>query len=172
MLVPIMVPMHGLHLIADLRGCPADRPEMTEIDALKDACLAAVGAAGLHPVGTLFHPFTAAPEIDETADFGTNFKRSAGSVVVSVTGLTTSQGARTSAHGPGITGVVLLAESHLAIHTWPELGAVTLDTYVCNVGTDNSTRAHALMAVLIALFSPKHIEQQVVERGRLSALRS
>ncbi|MGE4052913.1 MAG: S-adenosylmethionine decarboxylase family protein, partial [Piscinibacter sp.] len=35
---------------------------------------------------------------------------------------------------PGITGVVLLAESHLAVHTWPELGAVTLDVYVCNFG--------------------------------------
>ena len=44
--------------------------------------------------------------------------------------------------GPvGITGVVLLAESHLAVHTWPELGAVTLDVYVCNIGADNSARA-------------------------------
>ena len=32
----------------------------------------------------------------------------------------------------GVTGVVLLAESHVAIHTWPELGNVTLDIYVCN----------------------------------------
>ncbi|MFO1268436.1 MAG: S-adenosylmethionine decarboxylase [Rubrivivax sp.] len=32
-----------------------------------------------------------------------------------------------TAAGGGITGVVLLAESHLAVHTWPELGAVTLD---------------------------------------------
>jgi S-adenosylmethionine decarboxylase len=37
-----------------------------------------------------------------------------------------------------VTGVVLLAESHLAVHTWPELGAVTLDVYVCNFGGDNS----------------------------------
>ena len=32
----------------------------------------------------------------------------------------------------GVTGLVLLAESHLAVHTWPELNAVTLDVYVCN----------------------------------------
>ena len=31
--------------------------------------------------------------------------------------------------GGGVTGVVLLAESHLAVHTWPELQAVTLDVY-------------------------------------------
>ena len=32
----------------------------------------------------------------------------------------------------GVTGAVLLAESHLAIHTWPERRSVTLDVYVCN----------------------------------------
>ncbi|KAF5290707.1 hypothetical protein FQR65_LT20606 [Abscondita terminalis] len=32
----------------------------------------------------------------------------------------------------GVTGTVLLAESHLAIHTWPETGCVTVDVYVCN----------------------------------------
>jgi len=38
----------------------------------------------------------------------------------------------------GITGVVLLAESHLAVHTWPEIASVTVDVYVCNLGVDNS----------------------------------
>ena len=33
----------------------------------------------------------------------------------------------------GLTGTVLLAESHLAIHTWPESGFVTLDVYGCSV---------------------------------------
>src|SRR5574343_185945 len=41
----------------------------------------------------------------------------------------------------GVTGTVVLAESHLAIHTWPEIGAVTLDVYVCNFSGDNSNRA-------------------------------
>jgi spermidine synthase len=35
---------------------------------------------------------------------------------------------------------VLLAESHLALHTWPERAGVTLDVYVCNFSTDNSAR--------------------------------
>ena len=38
----------------------------------------------------------------------------------------------------GVTGTVLLAESHLAIHTWPEHGFVTIDVYVCNYMTDNT----------------------------------
>ena len=65
----------------------------------------------------------------------------------------------------GITGVVLLAESHLAVHTWPELGAVTLDVYVCNFGADNSTRAHALLNALGALFGAGRVERHTLHRG-------
>jgi S-adenosylmethionine decarboxylase len=66
----------------------------------------------------------------------------------------------------GITGVVLLAESHLAVHTWPEIASVTLDVYVCNFGADNSPRAHALLAALIDAFAPGHVERHALERGR------
>jgi S-adenosylmethionine decarboxylase proenzyme len=69
----------------------------------------------------------------------------------------------------GVTGVVLLAESHLAIHTWPELAAVTLDVYVCNLHADNGARAAALMAALEAAFGPARSERQRVLRGGLSA---
>jgi S-adenosylmethionine decarboxylase len=65
----------------------------------------------------------------------------------------------------GVTGVVLLAESHLAVHTWPELGAATLDVYVCNLGADNSARAGVLLAALIAAFAPESVERQALERG-------
>lgn len=33
--------------------------------------------------------------------------------------------------GQGVTGVVLLAESHMSIHTWPEHGYAALDIFVC-----------------------------------------
>jgi S-adenosylmethionine/arginine decarboxylase-like enzyme len=65
----------------------------------------------------------------------------------------------------GITGVVLLAESHVAVHTWPELGAVTLDVYVCNFGIDNSQRAEALLAVLTAEFAPRSAQRHTLRRG-------
>jgi S-adenosylmethionine decarboxylase len=65
----------------------------------------------------------------------------------------------------GITGVVLLAESHLAIHTWPEQGGVTLDVYVCNLGQDNSAKARALMQALQAAFEPAEARVQEVVRG-------
>ncbi len=126
--------MHGLHLTADLRDCPLDRRVMTELDALRDTCLGAVRAAGVQPVGELFHRFTPAPGAAAEAPVG-------------------------------ITGVVLLAESHLAVHTWPELAAVTLDVYVCNFGADNSVRAHALLGALIAAFAPGRVERHALQRG-------
>ena len=69
----------------------------------------------------------------------------------------------------GFTATVLLAESHVCLHTWPEQQAVTLDVYVCNFGGDHSTKARALMAALLALFQPQHTEQHALYRGQLSA---
>ena len=126
--------MHGLQLTADLHGCAIGRAAMTDPAALRDACRSAVQAAGLTPVGELFHHFDGA-------------------------------GVSTGATANGITGVVLLAESHVAVHTWPELGAATLDVYVCNIGRDNSARAEALLAALIALFAPATVERHALQRG-------
>jgi S-adenosylmethionine decarboxylase len=126
--------MRGLHLTADLRGCAAARPVMTVPAVLRSTCLDAVGAAGLTPVGELFHRFVAgAPQVGGAPS--------------------------------GITGVVLLAESHLAVHTWPEIEAATLDVYVCNLGADNSSRAEALLAALIDAFAPEAVERHAIERG-------
>lgn len=69
----------------------------------------------------------------------------------------------------GVTGAVVLAESHLAVHTWPEIHSVTLDIYVCNFSGDNSTRAHALFDQVIATFAPTKLEKKEVARGHLSA---
>jgi len=68
-------------------------------------------------------------------------------------------------HAQGVTGVVLLVESHLAVHTWPELRSVTADVYVCNVGADNTARAEAVMAQLVQAFGPREPRVQRVQRG-------
>jgi S-adenosylmethionine decarboxylase len=65
----------------------------------------------------------------------------------------------------GITATVLLAESHLCVHTWPEQKAVTLDVYVCNFGGDHSAKARALMLALINRFEPEWTEQRSLDRG-------
>ena len=66
----------------------------------------------------------------------------------------------------GATGAVVLAESHLAIHTWPERGEATLDIYVCNVTTDNTRKAERLYAELIAALKPGEVMMQRVLRGK------
>ena len=69
----------------------------------------------------------------------------------------------------GITGTLLLAESHLAIHTWPERSGVTLDVYVCNFTDDNTGRAEELFEALMLAFRPKSHVVNRITRGDLAA---
>ncbi len=65
----------------------------------------------------------------------------------------------------GVTGVVLLAESHLAVHTWPELGAVTIDVYVCNFKSDNSGQAQVALEHLVNAFGAREVARHALQRG-------
>ena len=70
-----------------------------------------------------------------------------------------------AAQPAGATGAVVLAESHLAVHTWPELQAVTLDLYVCNFSQDNSAAARAAYEQLLTAFAPGSVLRRELERG-------
>lgn len=67
--------------------------------------------------------------------------------------------------GGGVTGVVVLAESHLSLHTWPESGYVTLDVYVCNYSTNNRPKAQQLFDDLQAAFNPADPHLHRVDRA-------
>src|SRR3954468_10786732 len=67
--------------------------------------------------------------------------------------------------GSGFTGTVVLAESHLAIHTWPERQGLTLDVYVCNYSADNSGKARRLCEQLGEYFQPGEVAKHEVGRG-------
>jgi spermidine synthase len=69
----------------------------------------------------------------------------------------------------GITGTILLAESHLAIHTWPERRGVTLDVYVCNFTSDNTGKAEQLFDALMMAFRPSTQVVNRITRGDLAA---
>jgi S-adenosylmethionine decarboxylase len=64
----------------------------------------------------------------------------------------------------GVTGALVLAESHLAIHTWPESGYVTLDVFVCNYKADNSAKARQLFEALISAFKPGQVNRSELQR--------
>lgn len=116
----------GLHLMGDLHGCRCDSRLLHDAAHLEAFCKQSVAAAGLTPVGSLFHSFGA---------------------------------------GGGVTGVVVLAESHLSVHTWPESGYVTLDVFVCNHSADNGPKAQQLFDALQAAFNPCEPHLRRVERA-------
>ena len=66
----------------------------------------------------------------------------------------------------GATGAVVLAESHLAIHTWPERSEVSLDVYVCNVTADNSLKAEKLYQLMIEALRPGDVRVERIWRGK------
>ena len=66
----------------------------------------------------------------------------------------------------GSTGAVVLAESHLAIHTWPERDGATLDVYVCNFTCDNTGKAEAVYKALVKALKPGDIMVERIQRGR------
>jgi S-adenosylmethionine decarboxylase proenzyme len=66
----------------------------------------------------------------------------------------------------GSTGAVVLAESHLAIHTWPERDGATLDVYVCNYTSDNTAKAEAVYKTLLKALKPADVLVERIQRGR------
>ena len=61
----------------------------------------------------------------------------------------------------GVSGVAVLAESHISIHTWPEASYAALDVFMCgNADPD------ACVPVLREAFSAKHVAVSELLRGR------
>jgi S-adenosylmethionine decarboxylase len=61
----------------------------------------------------------------------------------------------------GLSGVFVLAESHLSFHIWEELKFVSLDIYWCGKKCDEQK----LINIVNAYFNPSRIDFKYVERG-------
>jgi S-adenosylmethionine decarboxylase len=61
----------------------------------------------------------------------------------------------------GVSGVAVLAESHISIHTWPDLGYAALDLFMCGKADPD-----ACIPVLRQAFKAKRIEVQELLRGQ------
>ncbi len=65
----------------------------------------------------------------------------------------------------GVSGVVIISESHLAIHTWPELGYAAVDLFTCGENCDPKIAYDFLKAA----FSSKSGSYSELRRGMLQA---
>ena len=61
----------------------------------------------------------------------------------------------------GVSGVAVIAESHLSIHTWPELGYAALDYFTCGDHVD----IDAIFEVLRTTFEPEQVDRKQMPRG-------
>src|SRR5580658_4107843 len=64
-------------------------------------------------------------------------------------------------HPSGVSGVAVLAESHISIHTWPEAGYAALDVFMCG-----SANPDACIPVLREAFSAKRVGVSELLRGQ------
>ena len=63
----------------------------------------------------------------------------------------------------GVTGIAIVSESHLVIHTWPEHGYAAVDIFTCGAPRD----PQAAIGVLRQHFQPEHVQVMEINRGQL-----
>ena len=61
----------------------------------------------------------------------------------------------------GVSGVVVLAESHISVHTWPESGYAAVDVFTCG----DRTMPHRAAEYLIEALQPSHYDIKEMPRG-------
>ncbi len=64
----------------------------------------------------------------------------------------------------GITGVILLAESHLALHSWPEINYLAIDIFTCG----EKAFPYKALRYLEKKFQPKKVQVREIKRGLYS----
>lgn len=62
----------------------------------------------------------------------------------------------------GVTGVLLLAESHISIHTWPEHGFAAIDLFMCA-----DCDPHDGIDALTRWFAPARMHVNTLRRGEM-----
>lgn len=122
----------GKHILAEFWQCQCHPELINRAEPLTSKLCEAVQSVGLTLVGQAIHEFQPAP-------FSENGKDTQNKSIGQTVGFTIS---------------LLLAESHLCLHTWGETATVTLDIYVCNFLHDNSQKAEDLLQICRDLLQP------------------
>lgn len=67
--------------------------------------------------------------------------------------------------GQGVTGVLLLAESHITIHTWPEDGFAAADIFMCG-----AAQPELALAIIEQSLAPSQRAVRIIDRAAGSAV--
>lgn len=67
--------------------------------------------------------------------------------------------------GMGVSGVTVLSESHISIHTWPERNFASIDIFMCGDCDPQVALDH-----MKNIMKPSSIEQSLHRRGRIPAM--
>lgn len=68
----------------------------------------------------------------------------------------------------GVSGVVVISESHLAIHTWPEFGYAAVDVFTCGTTVDPWVSCHYLKRQFTAeQMAAKEIKRGIFESNEI-----
>ena len=62
----------------------------------------------------------------------------------------------------GVSGVIVITESHVTIHTWPEHGYAAVDIFSCSGKLDHQRIGHSLKRALAA----RRVVRKAFSRGR------
>lgn len=65
-------------------------------------------------------------------------------------------------HPYGFTGIILLAESHIALHFWPEFNYLAVDIYTCG----RRSKPYQALKYLEKVFKPKKVKIREIKRGK------
>ena len=72
----------------------------------------------------------------------------------------------------GVTFTVLLAESHVSFHSWPEEGNVAFDIYTCNYFNCNNEKTKYVYNKIKELLQPNKEDTKLIERESLTSIQS
>lgn len=62
------------------------------------------------------------------------------------------------------TAAFCLKESHICIHTWPEINSLTTDVYLCNYSSDNTQKVREISKRITHYFEATIVKQIEIER--------
>ena len=63
----------------------------------------------------------------------------------------------------GVTGVIVLSESHISIHTWPEFNYAAIDVFMCGTCNPNDS-----LPTILEYFEPESWNSNIYDRGPIT----